>query len=318
MEEKKEKLEYYRELLTQNPTPLEAFYLSEYRKERLETLYVQKNMMTATILSLCKKKKIELNMEARKKVKITFKSNDTFDLDDSEFNIYELLKEISGKNKEIEIERLRDICKDNAIFYTESINRFVDEIIDDLYKRKLIDKNKERKYKKYSRIDEKGILFRYIYRLFGIKNKDEIEVLTDKGKKEKEKWKNLKMYIQNTYLLDEKDMKDFAICENYLIYATVFGISDKIIKEFEKYYSKAFKDANWNDNEIKEKYPLIYYIYNPEHNRLWEDDNSINPVSIISKELEQAYYIAARKRYRHLYRSNIKYAKEFWIEREDD
>lgn len=111
MEEKKEKLEYYRELLTKNPTPLEAFYLSEYRKERLETLYVQKNMMTATILSLCKKKKIELNMEARKKVKITFKSNDTFDLDDSEFNIYELLKEISGKNKEIEIERLRDICK---------------------------------------------------------------------------------------------------------------------------------------------------------------------------------------------------------------
>ena len=318
MEEKNEKLEYYRELLKKNPTPLEAFYLSEYRKEKLETLYVQKNMMTATILSLCKKKKIELNMNARKKIKITFKSNDTFDLDDGEFKIYELLKEISGKNKEIEIEKLRDISKDNAIFYTESINRFVDEIIDDLYKRKLIDKNKERKYKKYSRINEKGILFRYIYGLFGIRDKDEIKVLTDKGKKEKEKWKNLKMYIQNNYLLDEKDMKDIAICENYLIYATVFGISDKVIKQFEKFYSKTFVDEHLKNDEVKEKYPLIYFVYNPEYRKLFKDDNSMNPVLIISKELEQAYYIAARKRYRYLYGSNIKYAKEFWMEREND
>ena len=98
----------------------------------------------------------------------------------------------------------------------------------------------------------------------------------------------------------------------------MFGISDKVIKQFEKFYSKTFVDEHLKNDEVKEKYPLIYFVYNPEYRKLFKDDNSMNPVLIISKELEQAYYIAARKRYRYLYGSNIKYAKEFWMEREND
>ena len=55
--------------------------------------------------------------------------------------------------------------------------------------------------------------------------------LTEKGLEESSKWSGLKKFLEEYSLLNEKKIRDLGLWEEYLIYATAFGISEKIIKE---------------------------------------------------------------------------------------
>lgn len=57
----------------------------------------------------------------------------------------------------------------------------------------------------------------------------EIE-LTDKGKEEVNKLYALRNFLNDFSILDEKEIKEIVLWEDYLIYATLFGISKKVIK----------------------------------------------------------------------------------------
>lgn len=64
--------------------------------------------------------------------------------------------------------------------------------------------------------------------IFSLFNKD---TLTEQGKDERKKILGLKKYIEDFSLLDEKDSLDIILFEKYLVYATAFGIPDKIISK---------------------------------------------------------------------------------------
>ena len=64
--------------------------------------------------------------------------------------------------------------------------------------------------------------------IFSLCNKD---ILTEYGKYEQNKVLGLKKYIEDFSLLDEKDSLDITLYEKYLVYATAFGIPDKIINK---------------------------------------------------------------------------------------
>src|SRR5208283_4292113 len=53
---------------------------------------------------------------------------------------------------------------------------------------------------------------------------------TDEGRIAEAKCKNFKKFLSDYTLLKDKSVKDIAVWEVYLIYATAFGISDKVLK----------------------------------------------------------------------------------------
>ena len=83
-----------------------------------------------------------------------------------------------------------------------------------------------------------------------------ISVLTKKGMQEKEEWKGLKNFMENFSLLNEKKVPDLQLWEEYLVYATAFGISDKVIEQMKAAYPEVFVDERW-DNKQKELYPIM-------------------------------------------------------------
>ena len=53
---------------------------------------------------------------------------------------------------------------------------------------------------------------------------------------EKEKLKGLKKYMEDFSMMKEKSVPELILWEKYLIYATVFGIADKVLKQLKVVY----------------------------------------------------------------------------------
>ena len=80
-----------------------------------------------------------------------------------------------------------------------------------------------------------------------------ISVYTQAGVDEQDKWKAFKKYMEDFSLLKEKDVPDLAVWERYLVYATAFGISEKVIKQLKIVYPD-FDNYDYNI------YPTIFIM----------------------------------------------------------
>lgn len=65
---------------------------------------------------------------------------------------------------------------------------------------------------------------------------NKLNSLTDKGIEEAAKWKGLKRYMEDFSLLNEKEVPDLKLWEKYLVFATAFGIANKVIKQLKVKY----------------------------------------------------------------------------------
>lgn len=63
-----------------------------------------------------------------------------------------------------------------------------------------------------------------------------LSILTQKGVDEKEQWKSFKKYMEDFSLLKEKEVPDLVLWEKYLVFATAFGISEKVLKQLKVVY----------------------------------------------------------------------------------
>ena len=70
--------------------------------------------------------------------------------------------------------------------------------------------------------------------------------LSQKGIDEKEKWKGLKKYMEDFSLLNEKEVPALTLWEEFLVYATAFGIADKVIKQLKLVYPEIEKVDGMN------------------------------------------------------------------------
>ncbi len=71
-------------------------------------------------------------------------------------------------------------------------------------------------------------------------------VLTQKGIDEKEKWEGLKKYMEDFSMLDKREIPEIVIWEKFLVYATVFGIADKVLKQLKIVYPNITEQMNVN------------------------------------------------------------------------
>ena len=70
---------------------------------------------------------------------------------------------------------------------------------------------------------------------------------------ESQKWQGLKKYLEDYSLLNEKRTRDLGLWEQFLVYATAFGISDKVIEEIKT-------EIKSNDDEQGDDSISIYEI----------------------------------------------------------
>lgn len=106
-----------------------------------------------------------------------------------------------------------------------------------------------------------------------------INVFTKEGLNECEKWKGLKKYMEEFSLLNEKEIPEIAIWEEFLVYATAFGIADKVLKQLKIVYPDI-------DNNINiSTYPYMYLMIRTDFS------NSFS--NAISSSMSSAYSSAS-------------------------
>lgn len=81
------------------------------------------------------------------------------------------------------------------------------------------------------------------------KAKDKIYQLTQKGEDERAEWKGLAKFLKDYSKIDEKGVFDIVLWEKYLVYATAFGISDKVIDELKAKYPHVFTEEYWQEKQ---------------------------------------------------------------------
>lgn len=60
--------------------------------------------------------------------------------------------------------------------------------------------------------------------------------LSDEGLEEKYKWIGLKNYMEDFSMIDDREVPELVLWEKYLVYATAFGIADKVLKQIKIRY----------------------------------------------------------------------------------
>ena len=69
-------------------------------------------------------------------------------------------------------------------------------------------------------------------------------------------WKGLKNYMDDFSLLKDKQVPDLVLWEKYLVYATAFGISKKVIEQLKVVYPQ-MSDPNYYNNR---NYTYLYLM----------------------------------------------------------
>jgi len=109
-----------------------------------------------------------------------------------------------------------------------------------------------------------------------------ISKYTEKGAEERAKWKGLKKFMIDFSLLDEKEVPELVLWEKYLVYATAFGIADKVIKQLKT----RFPELN-DDSYVSSHYTCMYMA---SHSNLYHSSFS---KSVSSAESYHAREVAS-------------------------
>ena len=83
-----------------------------------------------------------------------------------------------------------------------------------------------------------------------------LNVFTQKGVDENAKWKGLKKYMEDFSMLDKKEVPELILWEKFLVYATAFGIADKVLKQLKLVYPNIKEE--WNNSN----YGCLYLMMN--------------------------------------------------------
>lgn len=277
-----EEYEYFREKPDKSTTPADALFL--YNKGANIAYSSFGKVFSATLLNLSLKKYFKISMKENKRGKeettIKKTNRNLEDLDYEEKRIALFVTKAMKRQNEVTIKELQKYISSHG----ELVSRLIENTGKDIK-----NKNKEKYDAEKAREKMHYTIITTIYFMFALFliivfpisimlivnailaiciNK-KISRLTQKGIDEREKWVGLKKYMEDFSLLNEKEIPALELWEEYLVYATVFGIADKVIKQLKIVYP-----------EIKEmdSFGTTSYVYLMSHT----DFNSSFNSAIIS------------------------------------
>lgn len=282
-----QQLEYYRELPDKEETPLEAVFI-------LKTGYKQSclpNVFSATILNFALKGYIRIEQEG-KTIKILLNKIKTDELTRDEKKVLEILRAASNNN-ELTMAELEKYIKNypsklmnlNSTFEKVSktqasekgkfdTNRFNKQIV-------YAEKNVGYIFLLIIIITASIFTIGYAYKnvqsmliictiislaffivvtiinlILNIKITTSFNGFTQKGINEQEQWKAFKKYMEDFSYLNEKEVPELVLWEKYLVFATAFGIADKVLKQLKVKYPEL------NDPDTIHSMILFNSMYN--------------------------------------------------------
>lgn len=246
-------LDYFRELPEKDATPGEALYILKEPINSFTSNFGK--IFSATLLDLKLKGYIDLRVEKteKKKEKIYIKKlkESDKDLKSDEKRIYEFMcKAYKKPETEIEIKDLEKYIEKHPAGVEALTNGCKRAIERQLKEKGMLDLKQIEEFSNYSGLSGVYYVFTVITLFWAIplsivllingilcgRLKKKANVLTQKGVDSKEKWKGLKKYMEDFSLLNEKEVPAIEVWEHYLVYATAFGIADKVLKQLKTIY----------------------------------------------------------------------------------
>jgi len=306
-----QQLEYYRELPDKEETPLEAVFI-------LKTGYKQSclpNVFSATILNFALKGYVRIEQEG-KTIKILLNKIKTDELTGDEKKVLEILRAASNNN-ELTMAELEKYIKNypsklmnlNSTFEKVSktqasekgkfdTNRFNKQIV---YAEKnvgyililiiIITASIFTIWHAYKNVQGMlitctiislafFIVVTIINLILNMKITTSFNGFTQKGINEQEQWKAFKKYMEDFSYLNEKEVPELVLWEKYLVYATAFGIADKVLKQLKVKYPELNNQDTINN----------MILFNAMYNSKGFNTGFINSISTSTSRMYSSTY----------------------------
>lgn len=256
-----EKYEYFREKPDKNSTPADALFLYNNGVNAASTAFG--NVFSATLLNLSLKGYFKITVEQNEKGKketLIYKTKKNIeDLQYEEERIARFVKNAIDSKEKITIKELQKYIRNHA----SSVSSLIEKTgIETKNKNKMTENFDEEKSKEKSKYIGIAIVYfavamfcitflpvvilLIINAILALMINGKLSNLTQKGIDEREKWKGLKKYMEDFSLLNEKEIPALEVWEEYLVYATVFGIADKVIKQLKMVYPQIDEMDDFN------------------------------------------------------------------------
>lgn len=305
----KNELKYFRDIPNEkNATPARAAYMYYFQNTNSAFENYTSKIFSATLLQLTLKKYITLEPEGKKNVRINIlpKNNELVSLEKDEQVIYDLIVKASKTNNSITTEEFEKYAKRNYDDFYDDMKRVCKEVKEYEMNSGAIDEERKKLSNKWSGKGGFYIFGIFLFFMFApiiailfpiliefiicavlcFKNAGKISALSAKGYEECCQWKALKKYMEDFSLLKEKEVPDLILWEKFLVYATTFGISKKVLDQLVEVYPQMTSEDYYRNGHYT-------YLYMASHNSgLYSLDNLDRAFSDIAKTASSAYSAA--------------------------
>lgn len=283
-------VEYYREFPDESASAAMASFLYYFEKGNMSTN--MSKVISATLLNLCCKKHIsfEMSTNGKKEMMIQFQEEGQKEkLTEDEEKVYSFIKEADEKEanvitmKQLQKYMERNVTQTNSLFQEVAKIAEKEEIAKNNYQEENKKKNSTWMAKAvgytfvaffsffiFSPVLLLGLIVATIY---AVKIARRYYTLTQKGVNEAELWKGLKKYMDDFSLLKEKEVPALILWEKYLVFATAFGIADKVLEQLKIYYPEITDETYLRNHG----YAYLYVMYaGNRHSMIHTIDNGIS------------------------------------------
>ena len=294
-------VEYFREIPNEeNATPGRAVYLKNFRKNSSDISNDLSNIFSATILNLSLKKILYFEAVSEKEIRIyltedysTYEQN----LLDDEQTILRLLKRALRGKEYITTRDFNRFASREYDFFYDQMNSIDKDVEERLINDGTIDGERKERLSKWS--SKAAMCFVLAFFMFfimpfivlmpgvfiglivlGISARKTalcVSILNYGGQAEVNMWNGLMNFMKDYSLLNERLVPDIVIWEKYLVYATAFGIADKVLKQLKVVHPEMF---NRYDDYSGRRYGYWNMVSSPN----FYNDNFFNS---FSRDLER-------------------------------
>lgn len=275
--EAEEKMQYFREMPDEDATPAEAAFLYYFDKRSAFQSQIDK-IVSASILNLALKKVIVFEeKEENVLISLQKKGESLAKHEEDLFGLLEDVVRMKAKQKKVEEKEILISMKDIESYAKKHDAQFLTKIEGIEEDAKNLEKEKqnydvavEKEAKKWENKSDMyyvasvlflismALLFAaipcFICGIICRKITKRKRHLTQKGINEQEKWKALKRYMEDFSLLKEREVPELVLWEKYLVFATAFGIADKVLTQLKVKYPELIKEGTM----ISQGYTYLY------------------------------------------------------------
>ena len=267
-----QKLDYYRDIPDETETPAGAGFLYYFKSTGLQ--YNMSKIISATMLDLCIKKYLTFEMVESKKnqIKVTLLKDNGELLTKDEKIVYDILQKIPKKeDKAFTMKEFEKYASSHSSTILTAFSKIENEAKKMQEEKGNYDEKLINKYKDWS-LKAVGYIFLSIISIplmqiliipaiiasvYCFKIASRYNRLTKKGINEKEKWVALKKYMEDFSLIKDKEVPELILWEKYLVYATAFGIANKVLKQLKVVYPQLLDTEYLNTHG----YTYMYLMY---------------------------------------------------------